>query len=51
MLGEGQGIGFLKETTPNPLSVGCSLPINVRGRAGEGVFKDNFSISIKDLKA
>jgi len=31
--------GSLKETNPNPQSVGCSLPLNLRGRAGAGVLK------------
>jgi len=30
--------GSSKDTHPNPLSVDRSLPLNLRGRAGAGVF-------------
>jgi len=32
--------GSSKETNPNPLSVDSSLPLNVRGRAGDRVYKE-----------
>jgi len=41
--------GNSKDTNPNPLSALCSLPLNLRGRAGEGVFKDNYPFSIKNI--